>query len=537
MTFQDLLPQESGMTVTSLTLTPELIAVALQTNASHAACPECGQQTDRVHSHYYRLLADLPWQGHRVVLRLGLRRFRCGNTACSRIIFCERVPSLAAPHARSTNRLTDAHQWIGLVLGGEAGSRLAERLALPTSPDTLLRRVRHVSHPFDPPRVLGVDDFAFHKGLTYGTILVDQDRHRVVDLLPDREAGTLAAWLKRFPQIEVVTRDRATAYAQAVRETLPQAVQVADRWHLLKNLREVLERVFERGRSKLRELFGKCSPTLPLPPRPPTEDTTSNSTRAQSRNHEARRERFNRVRLMEQDGLSKREMMKQSGLHWRTIQRYLMAESCPDWRPGRRGLSRLDAHEALIREKLQSGTVSAKAIHAVMRERGCPIGYSQTKDRVQRLKVELGIPIARPSHPVNNPAIPIPSKTSLAIAVLRNPTVRKEKESEWMETLRGLDPEFTETLDLAASFAGIARTRQGNDLDAWFVKADTSHVPELRDFAKGLHRDEAAVRAGLTLPWSNGPVEGHVNRLKWIKRSMFGRAKFDLLKARVLQSN
>jgi hypothetical protein len=181
------------------------------------------------------------------VLRVTVRRFRCRAAGCERSVFCERLLTVLAPHARTTERMAAAHRAIGFALGGEAGSRLAERLAAPTSPDTLLRRVRSATAPSGPtPRVLGVDDFAFRRGRSYGTILIDLERRAVVDLLPDRTAGTLASWLRLHPGVEVVSRDRASAYAQAVREAAPDATQVADRFHLLINVREAVERSFGR---------------------------------------------------------------------------------------------------------------------------------------------------------------------------------------------------------------------------------------------------------------------------------------------------
>lgn len=243
---QDVVPPEAGWTVTAVTVTSELIAIAVKPLQNASECPGCGFASNRIHSHYIRTAADLPWQGRRVVLRVTVRRFRCSNGGCSRRIFCERLSHLAA-WAQSTDRLSEVHRLIGLALGGEAGSRLTNHLAVPTSPDTLLRRVKRTPpQSLLTPRVLGVDDFAFRRGESYGTILMDLERRVVVDLLPDRASGTLAAWLKAHPGVEVVSRDRASAYAQAAREAAPNATQVADRFHLLINLRKAVERSLAR---------------------------------------------------------------------------------------------------------------------------------------------------------------------------------------------------------------------------------------------------------------------------------------------------
>jgi transposase len=243
----DTLPQCPGMRLDDLVLTPTTVVALLVSTSSTTACPRCATTTDRVHSHYRRTVADLPCHDRILALRLLVRRFRCTNPACTQHIFCERLPQLLQAHARSTTRLTDAHRVIGFALGGEAGSRLAQRLDMPTSPDTLLRRVKNApDSSAPPPRYVGIDDWAFRKGQRYGTLVVDLERGRVIDLLPDREAATVEKWLREHPGVEVISRDRAAAYAQGASAGAPQAQQVADRWHLLKNLREALERLLGR---------------------------------------------------------------------------------------------------------------------------------------------------------------------------------------------------------------------------------------------------------------------------------------------------
>ena len=229
-----------------------LTLVVIATPAQ-AECPRCHRPSTRVHSYYTRKVAYLPWHGVAVRLDLRARRFRCQNSLCTKRVFCERLPRVVAYYGRKTARLDDALRLIGLLLGGEAGARATRRLAMRTSPDTLLQRVRTSVKSCSPTlRVLGVDDFAFRRGQRYGTILVDLERHRVIDLLADREAATLSAWLKRHPGVKVVSRDRSPTYAAAITEAAPSAVQVADRFHLLMNVRETVEKVMMRQNRLLR---------------------------------------------------------------------------------------------------------------------------------------------------------------------------------------------------------------------------------------------------------------------------------------------
>jgi transposase len=240
-----LFPSTRAVRLTEMAIEPASVLLQLTTTAPTACCPRCTAQSASVHSRYQRQLTDLPWGTRPVRIRLTVRKFICRNSRCRRRIFTERVPELVASHARKTHRLITALQAIGVALGGQAGVRLAYDLGLPASRDTLLRLVRRLPLPVIPPlRVIGVDDWAHRKRQRYGTIVVDLERGRPVALLNDREADSLADWLRAHPGVTIIARDRLKAYRDDARAGAPQATQVADRFHLLKNLAEALDQIF-----------------------------------------------------------------------------------------------------------------------------------------------------------------------------------------------------------------------------------------------------------------------------------------------------
>ena len=252
--FLDLLPSESGLRIDKVEFENSDITVELHTTSPSAACPRCRSESNSVHGRYRRRLRDQPCRGRTLRLSISARKFACRRAECPRKVFCERLPDLAEPRARTTAELDDSHRSIGFALGGEAGARLAAKLSLPTSPDTILRRVKNADEEAVPaPRFVGIDDWAYRKGQTYGTILIDLERRCVIDLLPGRDGEALKQWLAKNPQVEVITRDRWPAYIVAANEAAPKAKQVADRFHLLRNVREAVEKLLSRHASGIRE--------------------------------------------------------------------------------------------------------------------------------------------------------------------------------------------------------------------------------------------------------------------------------------------
>lgn len=249
---------------------PNAITIVVHSKQKQPCCPKCSQPSTSLHSRYRRAVSDLPWHDVAVKLQLNTRKFRCRNELCSGKIFCERLPEVVETYARKSCRLDSALTWLALALGGEAGARIAQRLQIETSGDTLLRMIRRTAllrpsiSAVADPKVIGVDDWAWRKGCTYGTIIVDLERRKVIDLLPDREAKTLTGWLLAHPTVETVARDRSITYRNGIMMGKPYATQVADRWHLLSNLGEALEKIIERLQRKRKTIDGRAAEPITI---------------------------------------------------------------------------------------------------------------------------------------------------------------------------------------------------------------------------------------------------------------------------------
>lgn len=532
-------PVVPGVQLLSLAFYSDGVQVEAATTGEHAACTNCGRASTRVHSRYVRTLTDRPLGATPLRYRLTVRRFVCGNDACPRRVFAEPLPEFAPPRARTTAGLSAAHTAIGFTAGGEPGSRLAHALAMPTSPDTLLRRVRAAHRePGPPPRSVGLDDWAVTKGQRYGTMVVDLERGRVVALLPGRDGKAVADWLRANPQVPVITRDRWTAYASAATDAAPQATQVADRWHLLKNLREAVEGVIARFGPQLRAAAASLTGS-PVPPRDPTPTSPARAPEPLSTEQfkrQARRDRRQRVRDLHAEGLPLRAIARQMRMSRETVRAILRGPDRPHGRLGRRGPTSVDEYRAEVEAWVAAGGTNTAELHRQLRAKGCRARYDAVRRFANRLLGSSGQPGRRsPVTPRPTPAVEVPSARQLSFQFLRRQPLAAGEEPPFLNRVRGHLPGLDAALEVAAEFAGMIRRTAATPLADWVAKATASGVPELARFATGLRADEAAVIAALTTRWSNGPVEGQVGRLKAIKRQMFGRANLDLLAARVLR--
>src|SRR5919108_6123568 len=514
------------------------ITLRVQSTQTRAPCPLCATPARRIHSDYGRTLADLPWAQYRVSLQLRVRKWFCRNRACPRRIFTERLPTVAAPWARRTLRLAQRLVALGVALGGTAGGHPSPQSDLAVSRDTLLRGLRRQPLPVLPtPRVLGVDDFALRKRQTYGTILVDLERRQPVALLPERTAEPVVQWLREHPGVEVIARDRSSAYAEGARHGAPGATQVADRFHLLQNLAEALTHVFTTHSRALDAVNatehqqpvllpdGTSAVPVPPPPTPPAEE-------ARAAQRAARRQaRYDTVWALHRQGWSTAAIAVQVGCSRRTIERYLLMPTWPGQQHRRHyGRSILNPYQAYLLERWNAGCHTAIQLFQELQARGYPGSYRRVTAYVSRLRQAQGIPPRRQGRRQSLPVVAEPVSQPLTPRratwlVLRREAKRTAAEAQQLTQLRTQSTEVAEAIDLAQDFTHLVRQRQPERLDAWLQRATSSTLEALQRFASGLREDYQAVKAGVTLPWSTSPVEGHINRLKMLKRQMFGRAR------------
>jgi transposase len=540
-----LLPDPTCLHLQLLDGSSTTITLVVRTTTEEAECPLCHQRSSRIHSRYVREVADLPWMGCAVRLQLHVRRFFCSHSECARQIFTERLPSVVAPYARRTTRLTEVFTLIGFALGGEAGKRLASGMSLVTSPDTLLRLIRAQPEEQVPtPRVLGVDDFSFCKRKTYGTILLDLERRIPIDILPDREAATLEKWLKEHAGVEIISRDRGGPYAEGARLGAPDAQQVADRWQRLSNLSEALKTLFTRKQAQLKALVQKPPETFSTEEEkqlsPWYNGCTNSKTKRNDAHHQERVDRYHKVHELRAQGAEITLIAHQTGLSRQTVHTYLKMEHPPARKTGKRSGSVIDPYQEYLVKRWNDGVRNAQQVYREMKE----MGYTGSDQPIQRYYVQFRkakdfrkFKQVDPTQqtPVKAP----PRRPPTASQVAHWITLKEDQRLAWQQKhltqLCEGDQEIREANELIQEFTTMLRERKGERFDAWLQKVEQQCIPELCSFAQSLKKDYEAVKAGLTLPWSQGPVEGHVHRLKLLKRQAYGRASFQTLRKRVLR--
>ena len=432
-----------------------------------------------------------------------------------------------------------------LISGGQAGARLCAHLGLRCCGSTLLNLLKSLPlPPIKTPKILGVDDFALRRGQHYGTILVDLEAHRPIALLPDRTAETLEAWLKAHPGVEILSRDRSKTYRSGMTAGAPEAIQVADRFHLLQNLEETLEKAFQGKSQAIKSVeiaqLQEAGIDLPDLPKPKTS--------RQQRRKEKRAQRlenYNQVHALRKQGYTIKDIAHHLGMGKRTVYTYLSHDSFPEWQPPSRQYgSSLDPYKFYLFEQWQQGKRHAKQLFEEIQQHGFTGSYAMVARYLQPLRQSY--PPMRPTPeslnelPGRGPAPKVKRANQKALSarrvawlILQRPETLDNEQEQLLEKLAA-QPELSEAISLAQGFLELVRKRLPEQLDDWLKNATSTSIKAFQTFAKGLTEDYEAVKAGVTLDVSNGQVEGQNNRLKMLKRQMFGRAGIDLLAKRFI---
>jgi transposase len=519
----------------------EEITLTLRATSPTASCPSCGTTSSRIQSRYTRTLRDLPSVGHPICLHMQVRRFFCKKSTCTQKVFVERLPELCRPHAQRTLRLQEALCQLGLRIGGQAGADVGSELGISGSRDTILRLVRSYQQPAtSEPRIIGLDDWAHKCRLRYGTLICDLERSQPIDLLPDRSVETVSVWLKEHPSIDIVSRDGSSEYASAISKGAPQARQVSDRWHLVKNLVEcvsvqlaeslTLVRRAEQGRVRSETKERAPAPEGRCPAR------TRAVQHAQMARQAERMARYEHIVALQKQGMKSAEIALHLGVTPRTIRRWSATGTIPYSGPRKQRPRLIDPYKTYLLKRWHQGCRKGAQLEREVRAKGYKgsgralYRYLETLEPASSLAGKGGSPSTEHQP---SPLLALSAQQATWL-FFRRPEELKAEDQEMLLQLRQASPHVETTYQLVNAFLRMVREHTGGQLDDWLEAVQASHLEAFQTFVTGVQRDKDAILAGLTLPWSNGPSEGHVNRLKLIKRSMYGRAEFDLLKRRVL---
>ncbi|MEM6844232.1 MAG: ISL3 family transposase [Bacteroidota bacterium] len=441
-------------------------------------------------------------------------------------------PLVSVPtYRRHTVRLAQRLCQIAYQLGGQAGARLATLLGMPVSDTTLVRLLQASRLTTLPtPKVLGVDDWSLKKGQTYGTILVDMEKHKPIDLLPDRESETLTQWLQDHPGVEIICRDRASGYTEGATNGAPQALQIADRWHLLKNLGDALQRMLDKKNVQMREAAQQLArqqqaekyeqqPTYQEVVGPHVLLSSATARRAQI---------FREVKQLLVEGYSSRKIAKRLKIGRNTVNRYRHMDRYREKSRPKKQQSTVLPYRNYLAKRWAEGERDRKQLWRELQQRG----FAGTCGCIYRFFQNI---------PKDAEVLPIPelevknwTPRKVQFLLSKKEEALSEEEKRFLKVFSDYCPEASTARGLALDFHDIFANREAHRLPTWIEQAKASSIAALKRFAVGLESDYAAVVAAATYEWSSGQVEGQVNRLKMLKPQMYGRAGFDLLRKRVV---
>lgn len=534
---QFILPSNIQLNADTISSEPGTLQIGASVRQTDSICPVCNHRSKRIHSRYYRTLLDLPISGNLARVKLKARKFFCDNFDCPRKVFTERFDCEIKPYYRRMLRSNDLLARMALELGGNTGSMISRYVGIPVSPSTVLRIIKklEIQSKILTSGIIGVDDWAFKKGRTYGTVIVDLVQQEVIDLLPDREADTLAEWLKQHPEVTTVSRDRYGPYALGVKTGAPQARQVADRFHLLMNLGEATKRVFQSKGKELKEAFNLYNnPLNDNPITEPVQELIEHKTEAREATISTadisvdKQHKFEKVKELHAQGFSIRQIATAVNVSRVTIRKYLNMEHLSTRES--RNSTNLDAFISfLILEDNRNKTY--RELHQTIATMGFNGKYSQFCHKMNHICA------IQPSFRKKD-TFPVPIKTwsptRLSLMLYMEPDqLQCTDDLKFLKLLFEKCPEIKQMGQFVKNFKKLYQCKEDGMLKAWIEEVCKSECG-LKNFAKNLSKDFEAVNNSIITPFSNGQVEGQVNRIKNIKRKMYGRASFQLLRKMVL---
>lgn len=508
------------------------LIIEATSTATVATCPNCQQVSTHSHGWYPRCPQDLPCIGAGVYLELIVRRFRCLNSECPKKTFAERFPDWLPTYARRTTRLTEVLREVSFEMSAESGRRILRWFKIGVSGDTLIRIAKQTSIvPALNLKMVGLDDWALRKGRHYGSIIIDQQTRQVVELVEGRSAKDIQPWFKAHPEVTLVTRDRSPEYRQGITEASPHAQQVLDRWHLLQNLRQLAQRVIASAYSRLKK--------LPIPPELlPKRLMLPRPGRKQQQMVVSRQRRldfYNEIQRLKQAGVSATNVAIHLHHNYYTVRFYYNAPEFPERMPGRGPHSYLQPHLEYLEQRFTEGCANSTELYRELQARGYPATQGPVAAwlRARRLQAGEDPRLAHTNLPLTNSSSILPSAYKLAWFIILPSEKLTEEEQALLRHLRQ-DVIIDQFYELAQALRQMITQRLVEQLDSWLKVAASSPLKTVRFFGKFLQDEYNFIRAALEHHWSNGQTEGQINRLKFIKRQMYGRASFELLRQKVL---
>ena len=503
----------AGLVVESITETEAEIVVLARAAEPERLCPLCGIRSRRIHSRYLRTVSDLPCAGRRVELRLMARRFVCDAPFCRRKIFAERfADGVVAERSRRSSRLECIVHHLGVALGGRPAASLARRLMVPVSNDTLLRVVRRrARQPTEILKVVGIDDWAWRRNHRYGSVVCDLERRRIVALLPDREIATVAAWLADHREIDIVSRDRGGGYGAAAARALPKAIQVADRWHLMENASAAFTDAVRKSMRSIRAAIGATTINPEL---------LTSAERLQYDGYVRREETSTAILKLAGESIAIKQIVRLTGHSRKLVRQVIRGQPTDIFRVRQ---SSLEPWLPWLDEQWRSGCCNGSELWRQLREkgfRGSLRVVSEWTTRRRRAETASDQQLHR-----------VPSARTIARLMTTARDHLSKAETVTIAAIETGVPMLAEARRIIDDFHVMIRKKDVARLDPWIAEAGASPIAS---FARGITNDKSAIRAAITQPWSNGQVEGQITKLKLVKRQMYGRAKLDLLQARLI---